>query len=361
MYSNYVQHFNTILPSVTNRDRIAIICYIPKRITHVHHFLAMLYGSWRFINDHSQELVKQNSSKLQHDVDLLAFCHPKVCPEIKEACKKYNQSEIESAPTCWAVEQPFESDVPYGPINSFIMFNRSDIYSILKPYIYILRTDYDVFLTPAMLTWKPKKQIIYGRGGYCDPFNMKRLKEIARKLGMTHRNVHCVGSTWYGDTKLFIEASKKPLEMTAHMYLNEFDPNATGLETIDFKKNRDGEWIRWWRPVSSMYGGELALNDLIKYFSKQYQGELYTSSCSDTSIWESPHIHCWHNNCEFQKFKFINYLNVAINARDKLDGEIVHRILENIYPRDVSNMTVRQYSTFIAWNSVGKHLRKWFV
>ena len=196
-----VQYFNTILPSITNRDRIAIICYIPKRIKDVHHFLAMLYGSWRFITDHSQELVKQNSSKLQHDVDLLAFCHPKVCPEIKEACKKYNQSEIESAPTCWAIEQPFESDVPYGPINSFIMFNRSDIYSILKPYIYTMRTDYDVFLTPAMLTWKPKKQIICGRGGYCDPFNMKRLKEISRKLGMTHRNVHYVGSTWYSFQK----------------------------------------------------------------------------------------------------------------------------------------------------------------
>ena len=55
--------------------------------------------------------------------------------------------------------------------------------------------------------------------------------------------------------------------MTAHMYLNEFDPNATGLETIDFKKNRDGEWMRWWRPVSSMCGAELALNDLIKDFS----------------------------------------------------------------------------------------------
>ena len=342
----------------TQNTRVAVVCYIPKGEYQPHHFLTMLFGSWRYITDKKDELVKNANN--YHEIDLLAFCHPSICPYISHVCDSFNYTNGNMVSKCWAIPQYFEINIPYGPINSYIMFNRTDIQNILRPYKYILRTDFDVFITPALYFWVPSHKIMTGQGGYCDPFNMKRLKEISAKLGMRHQGVHCVGSTWYGETDLFIKLSKKTLELTAYMFLNEFDPNATGLETINFKKNREGEWVRWWRPVSSMYGAELALNDMIDNFSADYKGELDTPSCKKENVWTTPHIHCWHSDCEFQKFKFIRYLQIAINSQESLSGEIVNRILKNVYTRNVQNMSIVEYSTYIAWNSVSKYLRKWF-
>ena len=241
------------------------------------------------------------------------------------------------------------------------MFNRTDIYAILGSYKYTLRTDYDVFLSPALFFWKPKHAIMTGGGGYSVDFNMKRLKSISIKLGMKHAGVHNVGSTWFGRTEVFIKLSKKTLEMTAYIFLNEFHPSLPGLEEIDFAKNIEGAWPTWWRPVSLLYGAELSLNHLIENFSADYKGQLDSSSCSDASIWDTPHIHCWHNDCEFQKFHFIKNLANVIDRTNSITGEVAHAIMENIYKKDVRNMTIKEYSTFIAWNSVGKHLKKYFL
>jgi len=343
--------------------RIAVICYIPAGDHQALQFLAMLYGSWVFVNENRERFYKERGDKTYHNIDLLAFCHPSVCPLLHNACKKFNAldniNEIEM--NCWAIEQTFESPVPYGPINSFVMFNRTDIHEILSPYQKVLRSDFDVFITPALLTWQPEKKIVFGQGGYCDKFNMERLKSISTKLGMRHQGIHCIGSAWYGETELFIQLSKKTFEMTGYMWMNEFDPNATGLETIDFKANREGEWIRWWRPVSLLYGAELAINHLIDNLSQDYKKNYDTPSCSDDDYLTTPHIHCWHNDCEFQKFKFMDQLNIAIQSRDNLPGKIVHKIIQNSYlKKNLDKMTIAEYSTYIAWNSVGRHLRKWF-
>ena len=132
-------------------------------------------------------------------------------------------------------------NVAYTPINSFVMFDHTDVFKILKPYKYVMRTDFDVFLRPRLFTWKPIFNFMIGKGGYCDPFNMEIRKDISKKLGLVHRCVHCAGSTWYGDTELFIQISKKTLELTAYIYVNEFLPNLPGLESIPFDKNPEDE------------------------------------------------------------------------------------------------------------------------
>jgi len=295
----------------TDTPRIAAMCYIPLGDSNARQFIAMLYGSWKYVKDNHERFKTDKTNKVFHYIDLLAFCHPSVCSIIHTVCKMFRKQDFGKSAemNCWAIEQTFESPVPYGPINSFVMFNRTDIHEILSPYEKVLRSDFDVFITPALLTWQPEKKIVFGQGGYCDPFNMKRLKSISTKLGMRHQGIHCIGSSWYGETELFIQLSKKSYEMTGYMWVNEFDPNATGLETIDFKKNREGEWVRWWRPVSSMYGAELAINDLIDGLSNDHKGKLDTPACSKENYLKTPHIHCWHDDCEFQKFKFFNQLH----------------------------------------------------
>eukprot|EP00111_Clytia_hemisphaerica_P017659 TCONS_00052246-protein len=348
------------------RDRLGMIAYIPHSLQHAHQFLVLLHGSWKYIVDHQKELFPNNNNlDSLNDLDLLAFCHPSICKELAHVCTVISNLQEITATTvqrCWAVIQPFEIDIPYGPLNSFIMFNRTDIGELKTRYKYILRTDNDVFVTPAMFKLKPKV-FLHGHGGYSDPFNMARLKQVAARLHMTHRGRHAIGSTWCGETAQFLKLAKRTLEVTRYVWLNEFDPNAKGLETIPFDKNREGEWIRWWRPVSLLYGGEITLNHMITDISEKNQGKFDSSSCDTVSVWTTPHIHCWHNDCEFQKFKFSKYLNIAIYGRasETLPGTIVHRIVENIYSQDVSKMNLQQYSQYIAWNSVSKYLRKRFV
>ena len=354
---NALQNF-----SVQNNPRIGVICYIPKGEHQVQQYLAMLFGSWQYITENKENLVDTN--EYHHDIDLLAFCHPSVCLLISHVCdpldNTYNNTMVSG--NCWAIQQNFESKVPYGPINSFIMFKRDDIVEITSPYKFLMRTDFDVFITPTLFTWLPNPDfhIMVGKGGYCESFNMKRLKEIAKKLKLRHQGVHCVGSTWYGETDLFIKLSRKTLELTGHIYMNEFDPDMPGLETIPLKANPDGEWIRWWRPVSLLYGAELATNDLIDGFNTKYKGELDTTSCTKQKLAITPHIHCWHNDCEFQKFKFMDYLNKLLQKQD-VPGVITHNIVKSVYTHDIKGMLIPDYAAFIAWRSVGRYMQKWIL
>jgi len=340
-----------------------MITYIPNDSSHVRQFLVLLYGSWKYIVDHQMTLsrIEADVDKL-NNIDILAFCHPSICKEITDMCtliQRLEEITTTNQQRCWAIEQPIEIDIPYEALNSFIIYNRTDITELEAKYKYILRTDNDVFITPAMYKLKPQR-ILHGIGGYSDPFNMARLKKVSKRLGMTHRGQHSIGSTWCGNTKLFIKLANKTLEVTRYIWLNEFNPLAKGLESINFTANRDGEWIRWWRPVSLLYGGELVLNDMIKDLSNLNRGRFDSSSCDTMSIWDTPHIRCSYNDCEFSKLNFSRHLDIAISGKQSLPGNIVHRIIENTYSHNISEMNLSQYSTFIAWNSVGKYLRKYF-
>ena len=110
-----------------------------------------------------------------------------------------------------------------------------------------------------------------------------------------------------------------------------------------------------------MHGGELATNHYIYIFNQNYKGEMDTTSCIRTSIWNTPHFHCWHNDCECQKFRFMKYLNALLDKKTELPGEVMNYIVKSIYHRDVSNMTIPEYYSHIAWNTVGKYLKRFFI
>ncbi|XP_065644427.1 uncharacterized protein LOC100200031 isoform X2 [Hydra vulgaris] len=338
--------------------RLAVVCYIPSSQSEVQTFLTMLYGSWRYISNQKNEFSK--TRHLVNHVNLIAFTHVDNIVTLRTVCQKYNAllDKKDNDERCWYIRQDYEIDIGYDAINSFIMFNRTDIYKILKPYKYIMRTDYDVFLTPALYTWKVKKDLVVGRGGYSVYFTRKRLKQISLKLNMTHKGVHDVGSTWFGEPKLFINLAKKVIENTALIYLNEFNPNLLGLRNLKLKKHKNGVWPLWWRPVSLLYGAEVSLNHWVDDFSVLNKDHLDTSSCSNSSIWNSPHVHCWHNNCEFYKFSFFEKLNAILGTSEYISTSNFQLLVENLCDKNVSKMTISEYSTFIAWNSAGKYLNK---
>lgn len=324
----------------------------------------MLYGSWRFINDYSKRLT---NSRVRNELDIVVYCNSKTCKKINNHCTVVDTLDyvttVAGKPRCWAVRMNMFSTINYMALNSFLMFTRPDSKLLVLKYRYILRTDYDVFLSPALLLFNLKeKKIIFGMGGYSINFNMKRLMEISAKLGLHHQGVHDIGSTWFGISDVIVEAGKLTSNLTIHLFKNEFNPKLPGLEKIPFVKDPLGKWPEWWKPVASMYAGEMAVNHLLKSdISHLSRGTLDSDSCSTVNVWKKLHIHCWHNPCDFNKFKFQKHLEMALYSKDGLPGKVLHEMMESMYPKVIKNMTVREYSNYIAWNSAGRYLERWVL
>lgn len=73
---------------------------------------------------------------------------------------------------------------------------------ILTQYDSVLRSDVDVFLTPAWKDFRPAS-FVTGRGAYshCADVRQKTM-DVAHRLGYGHRGRHNIGSTWYGPTDM---------------------------------------------------------------------------------------------------------------------------------------------------------------
>ena len=57
----------------------------------------------------------------------------------------------------------------------------------------------------------------------------------------------------------------------------------------------------------------------------------------------------------------MKYLNALVDKKTELPGEVMNHIVKSIYHRDVSNMTIPEYSSYIAWNAAGKYLKRFFI
>lgn len=74
----------------------------------------------------------------------------------------------------------------------------AEAYPTFAFYHFILKTDIDVFLTPAFAKYLPitNRTLLVGRGGYSTKFNFRRLGRIARDMNWKYANMTNIGSTW---------------------------------------------------------------------------------------------------------------------------------------------------------------------
>ena len=70
---------------------------------------------------------------------------------------------------------------------------------------FLIRSDMDVFLSPAFGSWLPSNcnDFIVGTGGYSHDFNRKRLARVANDLDLEHAGASNLGSTWYSTPEQF--------------------------------------------------------------------------------------------------------------------------------------------------------------
>lgn len=213
------------------------------------------------------------------DTDLVVFGTREALRKVPEDCIK-----IESQPISYSHEWK-----NYHFINS-ISCLTDDKATFLDEYDLILRTDADTFITPSWNNYYPEHFTV-GGGGYAHDISVKdRLIKVADSLGLKHQGIHNIGSTHYGNASLVRDVCKLSVSTAKHLLHHEF-------------KEGPGQFPLWYIGVVSMYSGEVAVNHLVDKVVIDDKKLDYYSDSSD-NISDHPHIHSWHTNEIFSKFRF---------------------------------------------------------
>ena len=189
------------------------------------------------------------------------------------------------------VQQPAADDPAwrgYRRVNSITCFNGAGAEQ-LDDYSHIMRTDIDTFITPAWNQFYPTT-FTHGKGGYSNGEDVRqRLRNISAEYGLVHRGMTNVGMTWYGPTQLVRRTCAFAELIAKHIITQQFATD-------------EGKWPGWYRGVSVMYSGEIAVNHCAP--DAQRSELLEITSTSTKPITDIPHIHSYHTNERFSKFKF---------------------------------------------------------
>ncbi|EER00424.1 hypothetical protein Pmar_PMAR027768 [Perkinsus marinus ATCC 50983] len=171
-------------------------------------------------------------------------------------------------------------------------------------YDYILRTDLDTFLMPGFADWIPgeRDQLIVGRGGYSSENANMHLKYVTKTLGLRDdKDLKSLGSTWFGNLKLFRATARLVLAVMRWLLTQEFS---------EFERccSHVASWPHWHRAVTLLYGGHVALNHIgdSVLISGAKNGFMDFSSVKTEPVnhEQIKHVHCWHTREMFSKFEF---------------------------------------------------------
>lgn len=224
--------------------------------------------------------------------DLVVFHHPDVV---------IGNEDVIKVPVEPLTKEERWKDYPF--INS-VYFLTTPQAEFLKSYKYLMRTDHDVFLTPNFPRLRPRLAT-FGMGLYAQDIDaVTNLVRKGAEWGVLFQNNN-IGSTIIAYSNTTIEYCKLHLQYCERMLKEEFTTFG-------------GVWPKWFKGVLSMYAGCLAAN---KFFGAGLQlGGLDCHCMSQDQMCSTDyHIHAWHTNDDFSKFKWHRgeYNNTNFYALDK--------------------------------------------
>jgi hypothetical protein len=191
----------------------------------------------------------------------------------------------------------------YGYINSLACLAGPGS-EALAGYHYLLKTDLDVFLTPAWNSFRPEEFTV-GRGGYSHTDTVRtKCRELAGRFGLNHYGKHNLGSTFYGPPGKVRDVCRLATMLCEHLLSDEF-------------ASEQGVWPHWYRGVASMYATEVAINHLVPELATT-SSRLDAFSASREPVANCAHVHCWHTNGPFSKAEWHagGYASVDIGQLD---------------------------------------------
>jgi hypothetical protein len=194
----------------------------------------------------------------------------------------------------------------YRYINSITSVNGAGA-ELLDRYTHILRTDVDCFITPAWNLFYPTA-FTFATGGYSNDDEIRQhIRDIAAEYGLAYHGIENIHSTWYGPTAVVRRACAFSEMLAKHILTHCF-------------ANDEGQWPGWYRGVTTMYSGEIAVNHCAP--DAQRSELLDAGSASTESITRYPHIHCWHTERDFSKHRFMGGGYNREDARN-LDMDVI--------------------------------------
>ena len=277
-------------------------------------FSCMLHGSWKYVMENYK--WTRNPS-MANKVDLLVFYSDKLSGlDLPEDCVQLEKSvDLTSSEQSVCFKRPIrEGNFSYPTLNQFSFLRDPELDDILLNYDYIMRTDPDVFLTPSFFSWKIPQpvEIIFGKGGYSTQFNRELLDKVATgELHWKRQGFMNIGSSWVVKQAKFVELCEKAAFATSYIYKNCLNTTKYPEIIPHIKIPGTGEWPYWWQPVSSMYGGDLAVQHMFTNLSEKVNHKdliLDAHSSDSRPFLEANHIHAFHTYKKFNKFEFLHSL-----------------------------------------------------
>lgn len=236
-----------------------------------------------FIDEANQMTL--SGSELDKRFTFVLFVHPDSAPFIK---KRHNVKVITYKPR----DDEYYQAYKYAKSFSFIEDNEH----LLGYYDYILKTDTDVFFTNSLNNHVFKDEMYFGKGKY-RYWAVDQMYEVANALG--YSNYEAVvepGSTLFGPTEYVLSLVKSAAKITKEVF---------------YYLCPDGDWGSqhhlWGKSLFSgtagMIGQEIALVSCFNIKNVVISNKLDADSCSSEDVSSVYHIHQWHVDDIYSKFK----------------------------------------------------------
>ncbi|KAF4725543.1 hypothetical protein FOZ62_024232 [Perkinsus olseni] len=288
-----------------NTTTRAVMAFLPTTPPpHFRRELRALYLSWIFMRSSESDHIR---------TDLVIFTAEEGKQLAKGiGCSSEPRRTAEEASRCIIVDYvPLEDRLtPHGEPDDPLRDYTAYVDCMLTiaeyqgyEYDYVLRTDLDTFLMPGFADWIPKSrnQLVVGWGGYSSKNAELHLKYVTETLGLRDKGLTSLGSTWYGNLRLFKASANLTLAVIRWLLTQEFS---------EFEKCCSGvkSWPHWHRAVALLYGGHVALNHIGDnvLISGAENGFMDFQSVKTEPITNKQikHVHCWHTRELFSKFEF---------------------------------------------------------
>jgi hypothetical protein len=209
-----------------------------------------------------------------------------------------------------AASDEYYDKYPYAKSLEFVHSNKD----ILKAYDYLIKTDTDVFFTPSLNNHIFDNNLYFGKNSYLAG---AALTDLARNsFGFENfEHIQSLNSTIIGPTQDVIDLMEASDYLCKFLYAklvpkgtNHYDQlNKWGTESL-------------YPGISTLYATEIIANSYFK--DRVVPTDLLDSDSSDVNkkYTDVYHVHCWHTDNIFSKFKA--ELGEYINAQPMIGKSI---------------------------------------
>lgn len=262
-------------PALLGLKPRAVLGYVSDKGWALLEFLAMMHASWRHL------MADPATGGVQ--LDIFAFTHPAWADVLSNVCTVLDLDEVfrrRPSPTCYVIIYPVPPQhiwhgYPY--INNVHFFADGRVASILTShYGYVMKSDFDTYLTPALLRHTPSR-LLFGIQEYgVLPETRARLVRVADDLGFRHKGRHNLGPTWLGDAATIIDMANRTIPVLHHIITREFEQLPEGGIKQQWLK---GEGFPLWSAgMAAMYATELIANHFIEHFDSTLLMDMHADS-----------------------------------------------------------------------------------